>query len=90
MGYLPGFDVLVVTASQPSTDVYAYHDQAIGWFPASSDVGTGIKAVIVDWWQAQACCLQERWEELTGVGLINGDAERWADEVWVEEEEQES
>lgn len=44
--------------------------------------------MIVDWWQAQACCLQERWEELTGVGLVNGDAERWADEVWVEEEEE--
>ncbi|MEX0430377.1 hypothetical protein [Spiribacter insolitus] len=89
MGYLPGFDVLVVTASQPSTDVYAYHDQAIGWFPAAGDVEAGIRAIIVDWWRAQASCLQERWEELTGVGLINGDAERWADEVWFEEEEEE-
>lgn len=87
IGYFPRFDVFIVTASQDLTDVFGYYDKAICWFPASGNPAGDIQLTIIEWWQAQALCLQERWEELIAEGLVSsGAAETWADIVWPESE----
>ncbi len=90
VAYFPGFEVLVVTASQDSTDVHGYLDQAIGWFPASANFEDSVETIISGWWQSQASCLQEHWEALLGEGLIDaGRAICWADAVWCSDDEDE-
>mgnify|MGYP000087618046 CR=1 FL=1 len=83
LGYLPGFDVFVVTASQDSTEVLGYLETAIGWFPASGSLELGISAVIYEWWSWHASHSNERWEAITSKGLISAKtAADLADTIW--------
>jgi hypothetical protein len=83
-GYLPGFDLYVVTASQDSPDMHGYTDEAIGYFPADVSISEGVHKVVVDWWQWLANeCTQYIWESLFETGEVDAaTAKSWALEVW--------
>lgn len=91
VAYLPGFERYLVTASQDSTDMYGYTDEAIGHFPVEEGIESGVRRVIRGWWKWLAEeCSQERWAGiLGGRGQIDaGTAIQCANEVWSSEEEE--
>ena len=89
VGYLPYFDVYVVTASNDSTDMHGYCDRAIGWFSADKEIKDACKKVIVNEWQQQnEEQEQQHWAYLFDTGLIDEDeAYAWASEVWTNDGE---
>jgi hypothetical protein len=91
VGFLPCYDVYVVTASADSPDAFGYTDLALGHFDAEEDLFTGSERVIRDDWQHQFDeWQQQRWEGLWGNGLISeGRANTLADSVWGENTENE-
>ena len=84
VGFLPCYDVYVVTASADSPDAFGYNDLALGHFDAEEDLLTGSERVIGEDWQHQFDEWdQQRWENLWNTGLITGDrAVGLADSVW--------
>ena len=82
---LPGFGVLVVTASQDSPDVHGYTDEAIGSFCQDEPVLEDCRKVITGWWWRRQLneWEQHRWAELLRTGKVRSEvAEAWAHEVW--------
>lgn len=92
VGFLPFYDVHVVTASADSPDAFGYNDLALGYFQAGEDILTGSERVIRDNWQRQFDeWQQQRWENLWGIGLISeGRANTLADSVWGENTQEEN
>lgn len=89
--YLPGFHRYVVTASQDSPDMHGYTDEAIGSFDAGLPLVEGVRQVVMDWWGRQATDgSQCRWAYIFQTGEIDEEsATAWADEVWIDEDEDE-
>lgn len=86
---IPGYEVCIVTGSADSPDANGYCDFALGWYLGGvSDVdkaGESIRA----WWKSQEQSGQQRWVCLFGTGAVDETtAERWADEVWGGNEEE--
>lgn len=70
--HLPGYNVIVVTASQDSTDAYGYADIAIGYFDATADLATKATRLIEGWWRYMYDAYgQEPWEEELGGGELD-------------------
>jgi len=85
---LPGYNLVVVTASQDSPDAYGYADIAIGYFAAGGDIGVNAETLIEGWWRAMYDAYgQEAWEEELG----SGDVDPWniRGRVWTELEDDE-
>ena len=84
VGFLPGFDRYVVTASQDSPEVHGYTDEAIGHFPAGESVPEGVHRVIVEWWGWQANEWDQHcWQNIFEEGDVDtATAMSWASEVW--------
>ena len=83
----PGFNRLVVTASQDSPDAYGVEDMAVGWLPDNLLKMEAAEQIIIGYWIRQRNQGQERWAYLFDEGLISvSEAELWADEVWPEED----
>lgn len=82
--WFPGFARWVVTASQDSSDVHGYSEEAIGHFGRRADFRRGVARVVINWWRWQAEDWgKERWEHLFDVGQIDArTATTWADRVW--------
>ena len=89
--YVPIYGRYVVTASHDSTDVFGYNDIAIGQFKdniksTAHHAGDSIKS----WWRKQANEGGERFVEIISEGLIKkNEAEMWANEIWIENEDEE-
>lgn len=91
VGFLPCYDVYVVTASADSPDAFGYNDLALGHFDAEEDLLSGCERVIGEDWQHQFDEWgQRRWENLWHTGLISGDrAAELADSIWDDSSEDE-
>ena len=85
---IPGYDRLVVTASQESSDAWGCDDIAIGWFPIETPIEQGAKQIITAKWKELADNYgQQKWAYLFDTGLIDRDtADQWADEVWIQDD----
>lgn len=81
---LPGFDCLVITASEDSPDAYGYADLAIGTGPVGVPIAESAGPVIKSWWTMQANeWNQQRWEYFWHADEIDSSyADAWADEAW--------
>lgn len=81
---IPGFDVVIVCASDDTPEIVGYCDYAIGFYPQSANDYENIHRIIVAYWRSLVDEYdQERWEELLGTGVIDEkSALAWADEVW--------
>lgn len=90
LGWLPGFDVWVVTGSQDSADMYGYCDRTMGHFAHGVDPIAAACAVIQKDWQHQRDSWgQGQWEEVMGGGRVEFDViGAMAAEVWAEKEEE--
>ena len=84
VGFLPHFDIYVVTASADSPDAFGYNDLALGHFKADENLLYGSERIIGNDWQHQySKWSQQRWENLWGSGLISSErATALADAVW--------
>ena len=82
-GYLPGFDVFIVTISTDSEEAYGCKDMAIGFFPSSKGFYAGARDTIVEWWKGPENAETYRWEEALSAGAIDFKSiHDWADLVW--------
>jgi hypothetical protein len=84
---VPGLDIIVVTASVDSPDMYGFTDWALGWFHCSENTVEASGHIIRAWWQYQVDSWdQQPWCYLFGTGLVSaGVAEDWRDGVWTED-----
>ena len=91
VGYLPFYDVYIVTASADSPDAFGYNDIAIGHFQADDDILNSCERVIRTDWQRQLDEWdQQRWENLWNTGLISRErATKLADCVWGKQTQEE-
>lgn len=84
VGYLPGYDVFVVTASGDCAEVHGYADRTLGAF--SGDEGlldTALAIIQAEWSRQRAEWDQRRWERVNDPGCFLLEAlEAAADEVW--------
>jgi hypothetical protein len=83
-GYLPGFDLFVVTASQDTPEVHGYADQAIGHFPANEKIADGVHRAVTGWWNRLAGEWDQHcWAYIFEEGDVDtATAMSWAAEVW--------
>lgn len=89
LGWLPGFDVWVVVASQDSTDMYGYCDRVLGHFELGADpIEASCNLIKQDWQSQLRGWEQEQWVEILAGGRVNaGDVSEIASKVWKQEEE---
>jgi hypothetical protein len=88
--YLPLVNRYIVTASQDSPDMWGVTNLAIGSFDPDLDFLEGSGEVIAAWWAMQKSHhSQARFAYVWSEGRVPlALANRWADEVWVEETEE--
>jgi hypothetical protein len=87
---IPGYEVCIVTGSADSPDANGYCDFAIGWYLGGVSAGDKAGEVIRAWWSRQRECGQQRWAYLFDTAAVDDKtAERWADEVWGSEADDE-
>ena len=88
VGFLPFYNVYVVTGSQDSSDAYGYLDRTVGYFKPDVPLLEGCRQVLVADWERQAGYGQEEWEHFIDPGLVDEYVARdWASEVWGVEED---
>lgn len=88
--YIPDFDRYVVTASFDGTDMYGVTELAIGFFAGDRQPAEGCADVLKGWWRYLHENCQGRWAYVWDEGLIDrAVATGWANEVWVEESDEE-
>lgn len=88
--FLPLIDRYIVTASQDSPDMWSVIDLAIGSFEAERDLLIESGEVISAWWAMQREHDQERFAYVWTPGRVSSAlANRWADQVWPGETEEE-
>jgi hypothetical protein len=82
--YVPGYDRLVVTASQDSSDAYGCEDFVLGWFHSRRDLKASAARVLTRFWRhAHKTWGQSKWEECVREGLLSAvEGKRLADRVW--------
>ena len=88
VGFLPYYDVYVVTESADSPDAFGYTDRAIGYFKPDENILAGCERIITQDWKNQCDEYdQQQWEELWNTGILNSDTIiRMADSVWGSDE----
>jgi hypothetical protein len=84
VGFLPYYDVYVVTSSADSPEAFGYTDLALDHFGADEDLLEGAKRIIQADWQHQFDeWEQQHWEALWKTGLISeNQVEEMAEHVW--------
>jgi len=90
--YVPLYDVYIVTASADSPDAFNVCDVALGHFKASEDiVEASLQIIKKDWSSQYQGWDQQRWAYLFDWNLVSNEkAHEAADEVWNEEDEENS
>lgn len=91
LSWVPVYDRYVITVSADSDEsLRGRVDMAIHSFAAGSDILAEVKPAIIDDWEMERGQFeQRRWEKAYSSGLISKQlAGEWADEVWIEEEEE--
>ena len=91
VGFLPYYDIYVVTSSADSPEAFGYLDLALGWFGVEGDVVENSKRVIQADWQHQFNEFgQPHWEAVWGTGLISEEqVEEMAENVWGKQTQEE-
>ena len=92
VGYLPYYDLYVVTGSADSPDVFGYNDVCLGYFSTDEDILTGSARIIGEEWKRQHDeWNQNRWEELWRTGLLSAEViNEIADSIWEQSEQEEA
>lgn len=86
VGWLPGFEVHVVTASVDDVDPYGFCDIALGHFPGGRSLLDGAREAILAHRHQRDGCPEYCFEELWDTGLVDGGTVfEWSDSVWGEE-----
>jgi hypothetical protein len=91
LSWVPVYDRYVITVSADSDESLRDRvDMAIHSFAAGDDILAEVKpAIIADWEMERGQFEQGRWEKAYSSGLVSKQlAGEWADEVWVEDEEE--
>lgn len=92
LSWVPIYDLYVVTVSADSEETLRGPvDLAIHSFAADGELMSEVKAALVsDWEMWRGEFEQDRWEDVRASGLVDREqAEKWANEVWCDEEEDE-
>jgi len=83
VGFLPYYDVHIVTGSVDSTDAYGYTDRVLGSFTPDVPLLEGCRKVIIADWEKQAGWGQLEWAYLFSTGIVSEErAREWAKDVW--------